>query len=253
MPDDFSKLIEYWKNAFEIDKISKKEFSLLKNGEENEFGSTQITKPTNLAKLEEHFLSIPLYKDLQKFEPTIYQALILDAKLRFSQGASELEIISYLKKHIVKMVKKRLPIAPDKDLVVYTRIMVAEIRELTAKDPNLCFQMLFPEKFGPINLSEHISKATQTAELSALSALIRGSAETPQKTPGKAEIAKYLDPIFLKLHDIYGEKVLFFNDPDNSKVSKKDACDMIADVYDLILTLHDGQSGPTLRHMFAQK
>jgi hypothetical protein len=218
-----------------------------------EFGSTPITTVTDLIKLEEHFLSIPLYKDLKEFEPAIYQALIMDAKLRFSQGTSELEIIAYLKKHIVKMVEKRLPIAPDKDLVAYTRIMVAEIRELTAKDPNLCFQMLFPEKYGPINLSDHISKETLTAELSALSALIRNSARSPQKTPGKAEIAQYLDPIFLKLHDIYGEKVLYFDDPNNSKVSKKDACQMIADVYDLILTLHDGQSGPTLRHMFAQK
>jgi hypothetical protein len=218
-----------------------------------EFGSTLPKKATDLAKLEEHFLSIPLYKDLREYEPDIFQALISDAKLKFSQGASEQEIINYLKKHIVKMVEKRLPIAPDKELVAYTRIMVAEIRELTAKDPHLCFQMLFPEKFGPINLSDHISKETQTAELAALSTLIQSSARTPHKTPGKAEIAKYLDPIFLKLHDIYGEKVLYFDDPDNSKVSKKDACHMIADVYDLILTLHDAQSGPTLRHMFAQK
>ena len=49
------------------------------------------------------------------------------------------------------------------------------------------------------------------------------------------------------------KRVLYFDDPDNSKVSEKDACHMIADVYDLILTLHDAQSGPTLRHMFAQK
>jgi len=218
-----------------------------------EFGSTPVTQAEDLARIEEYLLSIPVYKDIREHEPSIYQALIFDARLRLSQGASELEIIDYLKKRIVRMVAKRLPITPDKDLVAYTRVMVAEIRELTAKDPRLCFQMLFPEKFGPINLTDHISEETQKAELTALSALIRSSAREPQKTPARAEIAEYLDPIFTKLHDIYGEKVLYFDDPDNSTVSKKDACHMIADIYDLILTLHDAQSGPTLRHMFAQK
>lgn len=218
-----------------------------------EFGTVPIKKTTELAKTEAHFLRIPLYNDIRKYDPAIYQALIMDAKLRFSQGASEEEIVNYLKKYIVKMVKKRLPITPDKDLVAYTRVMVAEIRELTAKDPQLCFQMLFPGKFGPINLSDHISKETQKAERVAIATLIRSSSETPQKTPLKAEVKKYLDPIFLKLHDIYGEKVLYFDDPDNSTVSEKDTCNMIADIYDLILTMHNAQSGPTLRHMFAQK
>jgi len=218
-----------------------------------EFGSTPIKKAKDLAKIEEYFLSIPLYKDIREYEPAIYQALMMDAKLRFSQGASELEIISYLKKHILRIIKKRLPIAPNKDLVSYTRVMISEIRELTAKDPHLCFQMLFPEKFGQINLNDHISNETKKAELTALSALIRGSARSPQKTPTKTEVAQYLEPIFLKLHNIYGEKVLYFDNPENSKVSKKDACHMIADIYDLILTMHDGQSGPALRHMFAQK
>jgi hypothetical protein len=234
-----------------IELISANVVTRISDGKE--FGSTPIKDPRELKKIEAQLLSIPLYKDIQEYEPADFQALIMDAKLRFSQGASELEIIDYLKKHIVKIVRKRLPIAPNKELVSYTRVMVAEIRELTAKDPNLCFQMLFPEKFGPINLSDHISKETQKAEFTALSALIQASTRTPEKTPEKAEVAEQLNPIFLKLHDIYGEKVLFFDDPDNSKVSKKDACHMIADVYDLILTMHDAQSGPTLRHMFAQK
>ncbi|GJL79204.1 MAG: hypothetical protein NPINA01_21930 [Nitrospinaceae bacterium] len=217
-----------------------------------EFSVPSKTDDIELEQIEQAFSSIPLFKEIQKYEAEVYQALLLEAKLRYSQGAGRLNMSYYLNKKIAKIAGKKLPIAPDKELVSFARVLVTEIRELTAKDPNLCLKMLFPEKFGQIVISDYLSKETLKADNEALSGLIRESMKSPQRTPNEAEVSEYIDLVSRKLYEAYGNKVSYFENPNRTEISKKEICHMFADLYDFSSAMPLIQSGPTLRFMFAQ-
>tara|TARA_B100000315_G_scaffold236680_1_gene252724 strand:- start:830 stop:2362 length:1533 start_codon:yes stop_codon:yes gene_type:complete len=222
----------------------------LTNGKE--FGIVYSTKSENSSEIENLFLKIPIYQHIRDYDPETFQALILEAKLRFSQGASTLDIIHLIRSRISKSLIKTLPIAPNNDVVSYTRVMVSEIRQLTAADPELCFKFLFPEKYGSIDIQDYISEEVQKSDLDALSAIYIGSVRSPQEIPKETEVIDHLDRAYSAISKKYGEAAFsFFENPDIEPSSKNDICNMIADLYENILEMPIEQSGPTLRFMFA--
>jgi hypothetical protein len=218
----------------------------------DEFGTSLFEKAMGSDGIEKLFSKIPVYNDIRKFEPESYHALIMDAKLRISQKVSQQDLIEYIKKHMLKIIMKRLPITPDQELIAYIKVMVSEIKELTAIDPELCLKMLNPQIYGQINLMDYISEDIIKADLLALSEVLKTSTKSPMLSPSDAEVQESLAKTYQSLIKTYGDKAIYLGDFENTKISKKDMCHLTADFYENILKLQPSKGGSLLRNIFSK-
>ena len=146
---------------------------------------------------------MPAYQTIKKYDPAAYEALLGSLRSGLRNKATAAQLIGQVRSHVTTLVQQRLPRASDEAIVFYMRVMVQEMKELNKKNTELCYQFMFPQKYGYIDGRKYFSKQTQEADLRGLAAIIKTSAENPQAVPEESEVTNDLES---RIHG-YAQKI----------------------------------------------
>ncbi len=204
-------------------------------------------------EIVERLLENPAYREIRRSTPQTYERIRAIARDGVHKRQSEKTIAARLRPLIAQLVSDHIPRASDDAVVDFARVVVREIEELTRKNPILCYQLLFPNRYGSPNLWNHLGEATLQDHLAALAGLIRTAA--PRSLPGPEEMRQkaLLERVYAKVREKHGDDVLLLEDPHAPSVDKEKVCTVVAAIYRQILDMPGTQKGALLREMFSRQ
>ncbi len=127
---------------------------------------------------------ISVYQHIAKYDPKAYQEIKREITASIKNRETQDEVIGRARKRVADLVAGYIPLASDDAILRYMKAMVKEMEELAGKNPELCYQFLFPQKYGAVDVTEHLTPETQREDLVALAEVIRTAVEQPQPPPG---------------------------------------------------------------------
>lgn len=217
----------------------------------NRFVVPALALPDNLRKIEDELLTMPVFLALKEHDPATYGGIIEEFRNGLAQNKDRAELIAQIKPRIEQVVQKRVPVASDEAVVAYVSVMAREMRELLKKDPMLCFKFLFPQQYGSIDISKHVSGELLRQDLAALTGVIKSSSEQPQAIPELEDVAADLEVAVSQLQRLHQEDVVLLDKLGDASVDKAKACGVAADFYEIIIGLPADKNGKVLRYMLS--
>lgn len=208
---------------------------------------------TSQREIEKSLLEISAYEVIAKYDPKSHKEIGHEILNSLKSKESHDEAIGRARKRVAELVPGYIPRASDDAILRYVNAMVKEMEELASKNPELCYQFLFPQKYGAVDVTQHPSPETQRENLAALAEVIRTAVEEPQPLPDPAEAETLLKNTLNQFSQVHGEDTLLLKDPFAPGVDKGKACGLIAALYEKILQLPEKESSLVLRYMLSTK
>jgi hypothetical protein len=204
-------------------------------------------------EIEKSLSHISAYEVIAKYDSKAYEEIRQEILISLRSRETHDEAIERARKRVADLVSGYIPRASDDAISRYVKAMVKEIEELAAKNPELCYQFLFPKKYGAVDVTEHLTPETQREDLAALADVIRTAAEQPQPLPDPAAAETLLKRTLSQFSQEHGEDTLLLKDPFAPGIDQRKACDLIAALYETILKLPEKESSLVLRYMLSTK
>ena len=204
-------------------------------------------------EVEKSLLQVSAYQYISKYDPKAYQQIrdeILDS---IKNGESQEQTTARGRKVVAAFVSKYIPRASDEAVIRYMDAVAREIEELANKDPEICYQFLFPERYGTSDIPQNLKPETQRADLAALADVIRTAAEQPQPEPDQEKGGESLKRVMDAFHQTHGDEALLLKDPFAPGIDKGKVCRLIASFYKEVLTLPKEEAGMVLRYMLSAR
>jgi len=202
-------------------------------------------------EVEKSLLQVSAYQYISKYDPKAYQQIrdeILDS---IKNGESQGQTTARGRKVVAAFVSKYIPLASDEAVIRYMDAVAREIEELADKDPEICYQFLFPERYGTADIPQNLKPGTQRADLAALADVIRTAAEQPQPEPDQKKGEESLKWVMNAFHQTHGDEALLLRDPFAPGIDKGKVCRLIASFYKEVLNLPKEERGMVLRYMLS--
>ena len=202
-------------------------------------------------EVEKSLLQVSAYQYISKYDPKAYQQIrdeILDS---IKNGESQEQTTARGRKVVAAFVSKYIPRASDEAVIRYMDAVAREIEDLADKDPEICYQFLFPERYGTANIQQNLKPGTQRADLAALADVIRTAAEQPQPEPDQKKGEESLKWVMNAFHQTHGDEALLLRDPFAPGIDKGKVCRLIASFYKEVLNLPKEEPGMVLRYMLS--
>lgn len=201
--------------------------------------------------IQQAFSDIPAFQSIKNHEPDTYARLVASLTEVGKKGYSEQQAIDIVRGQISSLVAKRLPKASDEAIISYIGVLIDEMTELQSQGGDLCFRLLFPQAGGGVDGRKVFSKEIQKRDLEALDLTIK-SYDANRQIPSETQVMPYLEPIYLKLFEVYGNDVLALENPAANNVDKGKVCSITKTLYSEILKLDPEKSVGALRWMLSQ-
>jgi hypothetical protein len=203
--------------------------------------------------LDRSLLDISAYQQIAKYDMQAYQEIRAEILDSTKKGENPTQAIGRGRKKIGALVTRYIPHASDEAIVRYMIAMIQEIEELANKDPDLCYQFLFPDRYGSPDSTKYFKPDTQRADLNALADVIRTAAEQPQPEPDKTQGEALLKKVMSSFYEAHGEEAQLLRDPFAPGIDKGKVCNLIAELYREALKLPQKDRGLLLRYMLSAK
>ena len=208
---------------------------------------------TSQREIEKSLLEISAYEIIAKYDSKAYEQIRQEILNSLKNGESQDEASGRARRRVAELVSEYIPRASDDAILRYMKAMVKEMDELAAKNPELCYQFLFPQKYGPADVNEHLTPETQRENLVALAEVIRTAVEQPQSLPDTAAAETLLKNTLNQFSQGHREDTLLLKDPFAPGIDKGKACSLIASLYKEVLRLPEKESSLVLRYMLSTK
>jgi hypothetical protein len=196
---------------------------------------------------------ISVFQHIAKYDPKAYQEVNREILASMKNRESQDEAIGRARKRMADLVAAYIPRASDDAILRYMKAMVNEMEELAGKNPELCYQFLFPQKYGAVDVTQHLLPETQREDLVALEEVIRTAVEQPQSLPNPAAAETLLKKSLSQFSQAHGEDTLLLKDPFAPGIDKGKVCGLIASLYKEVLKLPETESSLVLRYMLSTK
>jgi hypothetical protein len=204
-------------------------------------------------EIDQSLSQISAYQYIAKYDPKAYQQIrdkILDS---IKKGESQEQATARGRKVVAVFVSKYIPRASDEAVIRYMNAMVQEIEELASKDPEICYQFLFPERYGTSDIPQNLKPETRRADLAALADVIRTAAEQPQPEPDQKKGEESLKRLMNSFYQAHGDEAFLLKDPFAPGIDKEKVCRLIASFYKEGLNLPKEEAGMVLRYMLSTR
>ena len=208
---------------------------------------------TSQREIQKSLSQISAYEVIAKYDPKAYEQIGQEILNSLKNRESQDEASDRARRRVAELVSGYIPRASDDAILRYLKAMVKEMEELAGKNPELCYQFLFPQKYGAVDVTEHLSSETQREDLAALAEVIRTAVEQPQSPPDSSVAETSLKMVLNQFTQLHGEDTLLLKDPFAPGVDKGKACGLIASLYKEILKLPEKESSLVLRYMLSTK
>ncbi|MCU7366201.1 hypothetical protein N5E15_06180 [Pantoea stewartii] len=191
-----------------------------------------------------------VYRVLRTQEPALWQILTRDLARKLREGEPMLQATGELRGLLTDVINQRLMRGTDAAVLKYIGVSVEEMQTLNKIDPGLCFQFLYPQVKGGINLVETLPARLNQKDADATEYLLLNSLGDEQPLDRKQaqhDLKTIVDHLYLK----WGNKLQQLNMPADAAVDRSSMCAMSVDLYSAILALPDKQAANLLRRMIA--
>ena len=123
---------------------------------------------TSQREIQKSLSQISAYEVIAKYDPKAYEQIRQEILNSLKNRESQDEASDRARRRVAELVSGYIPRASDDAILRYLKAMVKEMEELAGKNPDLCYQFLFPQKYGAVDVTEHLSSETQREDLAAL-------------------------------------------------------------------------------------
>jgi hypothetical protein len=196
---------------------------------------------------------IAVYQHIAKYDPKAYQEIKRELTTSIKNRETQDEAIDRVRSRVAELVAAYIPRASDDAILRYMRAIVKEMQELSGKNPELCYQFLFPQKYGGADVTDHLMPETKREDLVALGEVIRTAVKEPQPLPDPAAAETLLKRTLSQFSRDHGEDTLLLKDPFAPGIDKGRACGLIASLYEEVLNLPERESSLVLRYMLSTR
>lgn len=197
--------------------------------------------------LSRGLLNRPFFEIIRLHDSDAYGALVMDITNKIGAGLSDAAIDDTVGRHVKALLEESLPITSDKALIAFTHQTVTVLRTLNRKAPRLCMKFLFPESFGVLDITAHISEDMVDSLDQSMEQVIRDRYEksNPRVDAAKAEIA--LGIIATNMgEDVLALEVL----PPNNGAGFAEYCSAAINLYEIVLQQDIDVTSNVLRYMY---
>ncbi len=206
---------------------------------------------TSQREIEKSLSEISAYGYIAQCDPKAYEEIRREVLNSLKNQESQDEVIGRTRQTIAKLVAGYIPRASDDAILRYMKAMVKEIEELAGKNPDLCYQFLFPQKYGTTDITQYLKPETQRKDLIALAEVIRTAVEQPQPLPDSEAAETLLKKTLNQFSQVHGEDTLLLKDPFAPGIDKGKVCRLIASLYKEVLKLTKEESSVLVRYMLS--
>ena len=208
---------------------------------------------TSQREIEKSLSQISAYEVIAKYDLKAYEEIRREILKSLKNKESHDVAIGRARKRVAELVPGYIPRASDEAILRYMKAMVKEMEEFAGKNPELCYQFLFPQKYGAVDVTQHLTPETQREDLAALAEVIRTAVEQPQPPPDSSVAETSLKKVLNQFTQVHGEDTLLLKDPFAPGIDKGKACSLIAALYQEVLKLPERESSLVLRYMLSSK
>ena len=202
-------------------------------------------------EIDQSLLQVSAYQYIAQYDPKAYQNIRAEILDSIKKGESQGQATARGRKVVAAFVSKYIPQASDEAVIRYMDAVAQEIEELANRDPEFCYQFLFPKRYGAPDITQHLKPETRRADLVALADVIRTAVEQPQSEPDKNAGAALLKRVLTPFQKVYGAEALLLKDPFASGIDKGKVCRLIASLYKEVLKLTKEESSVLVRYMLS--
>jgi len=207
-------------------------------------------KLTELEKLNETLLAIPLYAALKEREPQTYDTIVSALRSAYLRGHSVAEVRKKALPLIQDIYMERLPYASDDAVVSFARVLIKQSETLRAVDPLLCYRYNFSDSTDS-NISHYLPNELIWKEMDVGAQIIRTFSQS-RNISFDGEMEKEIETFIIELIEIYGEDILLLADESHSIEDQPRACDAIVFWFSSIVELPSDESARMLRYLWSQ-
>jgi len=198
--------------------------------------------------LDEALKEISVYQVIKKYEPKVYTQIIEEMEAQMKKGASLLEVKQQVSGYIELIASRSLPLASDKAVIKYISEVIKVLAILEKKNPILCMKNIYPEIYGPTEVTKYLTSEELIPMMDAMSLVIVDGYESNNAEIDTIEGEQLIAQVVDQLGDDskYFETQELANKEDYSK-----ACKSFIRFYELILANDEKIAGNGLRYAFS--
>ena len=189
------------------------------------------------------------YRAIKEHYPRLHAELVEGFVEGLSSGQDEASIVINAGLRIAAFVEERMPYASDAAASRFSAAVSAQLRELRAMDPELCYYLLHPDPSSGVIAATRLSEQARDDAKAAMVDVIQSSARDnapPEAIDALPALESVLYPLELK----YGADWQQLANATAPGVDKEKICTMTLELFEGILALPDEQKGKVLRYLY---
>jgi len=209
------------------------------------FSSYQVSS----AEVSNGLLEIPVYRTIKKYDLQTFNKISKEIESQIGKGVSLVEIKEATQQYVTVLLEPLIPITSNNALIQMTEATVQTLRLLEQEDPILCLKMTYPEQYGSLVTTAHLSREQLDPMLEALNTIIVDAYEKENPSVNLQLAENTIDNVVLAMGDN-----AYYLEPTGlqDREDYKRACDAIIEFYELILAEDTNTAGNALRWAFSE-
>ena len=122
-------------------------------------------------RADRELMQVPAFQQIAKWEPAIYKRMKANVVAAVGRRESSAQIQGRIRADVQKLATQYMKTASDEAVVEYLQVTLEEIRQVSSKDPDVAFAMLYEQKTD-VDMTKYIDDATQKRDAAALTEII---------------------------------------------------------------------------------
>lgn len=195
------------------------------------------------------FDDLPAMATVQKFDPDMYSRMRIELETQAKNGATMLQMQQKIGQHFFGFAMQALPKTSDQALIGFIEEMIDVLKMLNEKEPFVCIKYIFPDQFGPLEITKFLTTDQMTPMLDSLNQVLIDSYTNPVLSYDIERASVILDKVFLELEDQLDAL-------DVSALKNRDdyarSCNLVIELYQRVLDLGGVDAEIGSRHLMSQ-
>jgi hypothetical protein len=200
-------------------------------------------------RAREELLAVPVYAVLQKYEPTVFERLLLEYRLVVIDRSRIGTFTDEANSQISKATTRHIAQSSDAALLGLMNDMLLKLQMLRAKSPDDCYRYLYSDVAGPPQIGKYFDRASQERTLGLMAEVIRTSVEQPAPTAPPERAQTLLGPIVQSMHAEYGDNTQVLSHTAEPGVDRRMVCTISVALYERMMALPQADAAAVIRAM----
>lgn len=204
------------------------------------------------ANVEAELLQFPLYRAVRAADPDLFAGIRDDLADGLAAGKPEAELAAAGRARVLPLTRRYLPRASADTVVAFAGVVIDQIEQLNARDPQVCYDYVLGTPAGQrLDLRRHLPEDLLRRELAAAAQAIETGATSPQAVPDAARGAELQQALTERLRARAPQHLAALETMRAPDADRAAVCRAIQALYRESLAMPRDQGVALLRFIFA--